>query len=70
MVSLPPPPIAVWITVLNAMPILLTKPLALLKLPGSRLMTEGVDQPERSSVLWVPRPQIVTTGWVFWVKSK
>ena len=70
MVSLPPPPIAVSITVLKAMPILLVKPLPLLKLPGARLMIEGVDQPERFSVLCTPRPQIVMTGCVFWLKSK
>ena len=70
MVSLPPPPIAVSITVLKAMPILLVKPLPLLKLPGSRLMIDGVDHPERSSVLCTPSPQIVMTGCVFWVKSK
>ena len=33
------------------MPILLVKPLPLLKLPGSRLMIDGVDRPGRSSVL-------------------
>jgi hypothetical protein len=70
MVSLPPPPIAVSITVLKAMPILLVKPLPLLKLPGSRLMIDGVDHPERSSLLFTPKSQIVTTGCVFWVKSK
>jgi hypothetical protein len=56
--------------VLKAIPILLVKPLPLLKLPGARLMIEGVDQPERSRVLCSPRPQMVMTGWVFWLKSK
>ncbi len=52
------------------MPILLVAPATLLKVPALRLTVEAVVKPERSRVLCVPPFQIVTTGWVFTVKSK
>ena len=54
----------------TAMAMLFTAPSALLNVPALRLIVEGVDQPERSRVLFVPPSQIVMTGCVFTVKSK
>jgi len=69
-VSFPLPPIAVWMMVSSAMPILFVSKFALLNVPGLRLMVAGADHPDRSSVLLVPPSQIVITGFVFTVKSK
>ena len=67
---MPPPPIAVSMTVPKAMPMLLMRPAALEKLPGDRLIVESDEKPDRFSALPVPPLHSVTTGCWLMEKSK